>query len=205
MSDDETLAVYAAAAGTYATKFAADGARRNAEFDRFVGFIPPGGRVLDYGCGPGHWAAAFRDAGLNVDATDASPQMAATAMEKFGIEVRVEPFEALNADALYDGIWAHFSLLHATRAEFPNHLARIKRAVKPGGYILLGLKLGRGEGRDRLGRFYTYYGQDELSGLLTRAGFTPIHTRTGSEAGLSGELSDFILLTAHSNIDEAPA
>lgn len=197
MSDAETLAAYALAAERYAEAFARGEGGKTPSFDQFLPYLPAGGRVLDWGCGPGHWAARFQAAGFDVEATDASPEMAKLAKYRFGIDVRVEPFAALNAQALYDGIWAHFSLLHAPRNAFPGHLAQIARALKPRGHTLLGLKLGKGEKRDDLGRFYTFYRQEELQQMLTEAGLTLVTSRTGSEAGLTGEVSPFVILVAH--------
>ena len=144
MTDTQTLDVYADRAKDYADRFAADGASETEEFIAFTNALPPSGRVLDWGCGPGHWSAQFQRAGFDADATDASPEMAAVARERFGINVRVEPFDALDSRGQYHGIWAHFSLLHAPRADFASHLGRAMRALKPGGHLLLGLKLGDG-------------------------------------------------------------
>ncbi len=197
-NDTETIAAYTRAAQDYANGFA-----RKKDPDQvpdataFLEHVPDGGHILDLGCGPGQWAASFRDAGYSVDATDATQEMADLALERYGIEVRVEPFEALDAVAEYDGIWANFSLLHAPRADFPTHLSRIHRALRPGGALHLGMKLGSGEARDRLGRFYTYYGEGELTELVEAAGFTVTQTRHGNGEGLAGGIETFVVLTAH--------
>ncbi|GGE49183.1 class I SAM-dependent methyltransferase [Actibacterium pelagium] len=196
MTDRKTLDVYAGQAGRYAQKFATDTDKPKPTFDKFIRYIPEGGHVLDWGCGPGHWAARFAKAGFTVEATDASPEMAALARDKFGVEVRIEPFAALSAENQFDAIWAHFSLLHAPRADFPGHLDQIARALKPEGHVLLGLKLGSGEQRDKLGRFYSFYEETELRSLLADAGLKILHSHTGSEVGLSGEVSSFIIIIA---------
>ncbi len=200
MSDKETLAVYAKAAGDYAKRFARV---EDADVDQFhdltalFALLPENGLVLDLGCGPGQWAAKIRDAGYRVEAMDASPEMAELAKDRYDLDVTVAPFEALEAEGVYDGIWANFSLLHAPKADMPAHLARIHRALKPGGAFHIGTKLGEGESRDHLGRFYSYYGEDELIGLLEAAGFTVTRKRTGSAVGLAGSDDTFVILTAH--------
>lgn len=198
MTDRETLAVYARAARKYADGFAKpDDAFHEEDLAAFAALLPPGGHVHDLGCGPGMWAARLQALGFKVSASDAAPEMAAIARSDYGLDVKVAPFEALTPKARYDGIWANFSLLHARRAALPAHLARIHRALKPGGIFHIGMKLGTGENRDRLGRFYTYYGQEELSGLLEAAGFSIIRTRTGSAKGLAGTDDTFVIMAAH--------
>lgn len=198
MTDAQTLAVYEQAAEDYARGFArTKDTDQRADRASFLALVPEGGRILDYGCGPGHWAADFAAAGYQADATDATPAMARLALDRYGLQVRIEPFEALDAEALYDGIWANFSLLHSPRADLPGHLARIHRALKPKGALMLGMKLGTGAARDRLGRFYTYYTEDELRARLTEAAFTVLSARRGNGAGLAGARETFVTLTAH--------
>lgn len=153
--------------------------------------------MLDLGCGPGHWAARLCDDGYDTDALDASAQMAEHARTAYGLDVMIGTFEALETEAEYDGIWANFSLLHVPRADFPTELARIKRALKPCGTFSIGMKLGSGEGRDSLRRFYAYYGEEELRQLLTDAGFTVFRSRKGNGKGLAGAEETFVVMTAH--------
>jgi len=198
MTDRETMEVYATAAGDYANRFAqAQNSDQEADLQAFLANLPKAGHVLDLGCGPGHWAARIRDAGLTVDAMDASPEMAQLAKDNFDLDVQTIPFEDLTAQNRYDGIWANFSLLHAPRADFPNHLARIHRALRSGGCLSIGMKIGTGEHRDHLGRFYAYYGEQELRDLLTDAGFTVTRSRLGNGKGLAGSDDTFVVMTAH--------
>lgn len=199
MSDDPgTITAYGRAAQDYADGFAhKNEPDQSQDMAAFLCHVPAGGRILDWGCGPGHWAAAFRDLGYAVDATDATPEMAVLALDRFGITVRTEPFEALDAAQAYDGIWANFSLLHAPRADLPLHLRRIHTALRPGGGLHLGMKLGTGEGRDRLDRFYTYYTEDELIEHVETAGLTVVRPQCRQGRGLAGTVEPFAILTAH--------
>lgn len=198
MTDTETISVYTKAAGDYARGFAnSKNPDQDPDYAAFVAGIPAGGRILDLGCGPGHWAARFREDGFVAEATDATQAMADLALERFGITVWVETFEALKPGPIYDGIWANFSLLHATRADLPAHLTQLHSALKPGGALHLGMKLGESEGRDKLGRFYAYYDEPELLEMLTTAGFTVTRTRRGNGKGLAGGNETFLIVTAH--------
>ena len=200
MSDRETLEVYAAKAEDYAEAFLAQSP--DADLRRFMDALPPGGRVLDLGCGPGSATAFMLEAGFDVDPTDASREMAEVAKTRFGIDVRISTFDELAAQSEYDGVFANFSLLHAKKADLPRHLAAISRALKPSGTFHIGTKVGDGEKRDALGRFYAYYREDELTALLEEAGFDVIHRRFGAEAGLAGDVSPFMIFLARKTADE---
>ncbi len=194
MADKETLAVYAEKARDYADRFAA--AEPGVHLKSFMELLPEGAHILDLGCGPGNATAAMLAAGHNVEAWDASPDMAAVAAERFGIDVKVATFDMLSAKAVYDGIYANFSLLHLPKREMPRSLARIAAALKPGGLLHLGLKTGRGEKRDALGRFYAFYEEDEIIGLLHKAGLSVTSKADGKDAGLDGTVSPWIILQA---------
>jgi len=179
--DRETLDFYDGQAATYADYLATTA--RAPWLERFIAHLPEGAAVLDLGCGSGWAAARLREAGFDVVAMDASAGLAAEATARYGIEVTVAPFEALDVEGVHDAVWASFSLLHDSRAAMPGHLARIRRSLRPGGLLYLGLKEGTGEHRDGLGRLYTYFGAEEVSGLLAAAGFREVEREI--EAGRS--------------------
>lgn len=201
--DARTIAVYDSRAGDYARLVGS--AENDPDLERFLGKLAGGGRILDLGCGPGLHAAAMKARGFEVVAMDASPAMTELARRHAGIEVRDAGFADLTEVAAFDGIWANFSLLHAPRAEMPDHLARIRRALRPGGILHLGMKTGSGEGRDRLGRFYTYYSLTELQAMTEAAGFAVEEKVTGEGAGLSGEIAPWAVVLARRPMEPATA
>lgn len=193
--DKQTLAVYAARLDEYLR--VTEGLDDDPQLAAFIGALPKGVHVLDLGCGPGWAAARMAEAGLSVTATDASPEMVELAGRSPGVTARVASFDDIDEDNAYDGIWANFSLLHAPRADMPRHLAALRRALRPGGLLHIGMKTGTGEHRDALGRHYSYFTAEELHGLLTAAGFTPFSSQTGCDKGLAGSLDPWITIAAH--------
>ncbi len=196
MSDPETIRIYDDRAADYAEMTDAYNTT-DPRLTAFIAACPAAGRVLDLGCGPGAAAAKMAEAGLTVEAVDASAAMVEMAARHPGVSARQATFDDITGTATYDGIWANFSLLHAPRADFPRHLAALHHAINPGGVFLIGLKLGKGEARDRIGRLYTYYTEDELMDHLRKAGFTPSDIRHGSGAGLDGSTAPWISVIAH--------
>ncbi|WP_282153176.1 class I SAM-dependent methyltransferase [Ruegeria atlantica] len=162
----------------------------------FAEAVAPGGYVLDLGSGPGADSMFFLREGLRVRALDATPAFVEHAREN-GVDAHVGTFDDVTDTATFDGIYASFSLLHAPRKDFPRHLAAIHRALKPEGIFFLGLKLGTGEHRDDIDRYYTYFSQTEIEEALAEAGFTIDRITTGVSKGLAGSYDGFILVIAH--------
>jgi SAM-dependent methyltransferase len=198
MTDKKTIAYYDASVDEYIKMVSREAP--DADLQSFIDTIPTGGIVLDLGCGPGNSAAMMNAAGLTADATDASAEMVRSARKKFGVNATQARFDELDAVAKYDGVWANFSLLHAPRADMPANLQRIHTALKPGGYLHLGLKIGDGEKRDKLGRNYTYFQPDELKSLLIAANFKPNMdrpVRIDETMSMSGTHDPFMIVTAY--------
>ena len=61
----------------------------------------------------------------------------------------------------------------------------------------LGLKLGSGEKRDKIGRKYSYFEEHELRNILLKEKFNHISHHKGEAIGLDGESANFIILLSH--------
>jgi SAM-dependent methyltransferase len=196
MSDPETLDVYNRQADNYV-----DMMREYAVKDRlnttFINACNPNAHVLDLGCGPGHYAVLMANAGLTVDALDASHEMIARVPQADKVTAHVGVFDDIAGADLYDGIWANFSLLHAPRTDIPRHLSALHKALKPGGVFFIGMKMGVGGKRDTIGRHYEYYTKEELETLLQDAGFKPQNHWTGQAKGLDETYHSWIVIHAH--------
>jgi SAM-dependent methyltransferase len=191
-TDPDTLAFYQARAPHWVFH---SGEAHSHQLDAFLDRLMPGAAVLELGCGGGRDAARMRDRGFAVDATDATPSFITRANQAFGLGARVMAFHELDADAAYEGVWAHASLLHCPRAALPDVLARIHRALLPGGWHFASFKLGNGEGRDLLGRLHNFPPPDWLIAAYEAAGFAIEAKETYAGKASDGTQRDWIDLT----------
>jgi SAM-dependent methyltransferase len=150
--DEETLNFYRRNADAYAGWAKAPSTRLTG----FLALLPPGGSILELGCGAGNHSAKMLEAGFAVRPTDGSPEMAAAASRRLGRAVETMLFHELDELETYDGVWASACLLHVPKGELQGILGRIYRALKPEGLFYASYKVGEGDGRDRLGRYYNY-------------------------------------------------
>jgi len=197
MQDDETVNVYNTQVDAYMK--CVDMENPSYSLAQFIGKFGPNNLILDLGCGPGDSSAHMKAAGLDVDAVDASTEMVNHANDTYDLNARVATFNDITEENHYDGVWANFSLLHAPHSEFPRHLAAIHKALKPNGYFHIGAKLGTGEQRDKIGRFYSYYSEEELKQHLADAGFEVVTTELGKGKGLAGSIDPWITVLSRLN------
>ncbi len=193
-ADALTLAFYDDKAADYARQIEEKASR--APLLRFLDGLAPGAALLDFGCGAGWASTEMLARGFAVRAIDGSSGLAAQARAR-GVPAEVMLFEEFDEPGAYDGVWASFSLLHAPRAAFPGLLATLRRALRPGGRLYLGMKLGQGEHRDDLGRRYAYFSEAELRDALAAAGFEIDETETEVAPGMAGIPEPCLHVHAH--------
>ncbi|MET4272479.1 MULTISPECIES: class I SAM-dependent methyltransferase [unclassified Bradyrhizobium] len=158
--DEATLQFYRSNARSYADWAKAPSTRLRG----FLALLPSGGSILELGCGAGNHSAVMLAEGFSVRANDGSPEMAEIASQRLGHAVEAMRFEA------YDGVWASACLLHVPRDELAGILARIHRALRPSGVFYASYKMGEGDGRDSLGRYYNYASPEWLEATYASAG-----------------------------------
>ena len=124
----------------YFSIFGADQAsqRRVAMFRLLLGRIPfrPPGRLLDVGCGAGHFLALARDVGWEVAGVDPSAEACAVASQLYGLEVRNAPLE--KAD-LPEAAFQVITLINVLD-QAPNPLGLLMaahRVLRPGGVLVI--------------------------------------------------------------------
>ncbi len=145
--------------------------------DTFLSFLKKGDRILDFGCGSGRDTAYFREKGFLVDPTDGSSEMCRLASQYLGTPVTCMEFNELDADAVYDGIYASASIMHLEYDRLLEVFPKMIRAMRPGAVLYANFKYGDQDGY--LGkRYYTYMTEDRFAALLER--FPELETvRTG--------------------------
>jgi 2-polyprenyl-3-methyl-5-hydroxy-6-metoxy-1,4-benzoquinol methylase len=116
--------------------------------------VRPGGDILDAGCGSGRDTLAFRTAGYNVTAFDASPEMCRMARQYAKTNVIHMTFQEVVWRHAFDGIWACASLLHVPQVELYEVLRRLFNALRSSGVLYASFKHGSGK-RTVDGRSFT--------------------------------------------------
>lgn len=111
----------------------------------FLAHLPPGGRILEAGCGVGRDSRAFKDLGFDVTAFDGSARMVEMARTVTGLPVQMMDFRDIPWRREFDGVWANACLLHVPLADLPAVVGRLGQALVPGGVFYMSFKYGRSE------------------------------------------------------------
>lgn len=164
-----TLDYYAKNASAYATQ--APGDDFKAQRDQFMKSLPDGFHILELGCGGGHDARAFLDAGFQVTALDGSTELAKEAEKRIGQRVVVMDFADLNYREEFEAIWASASLLHVPSDDLPAVLRKVANALRSKGVIMASFKEGAEDWTDHMGRSFCAMDSSLLKSLFTDAGF----------------------------------
>ena len=135
------------------------------------------GPVLDLGCGPGHLTDHLRTRGVDATGIDMVPEFIAHARATHPAGTyRLGSLDDLAVpDHSVAGILAWYSLIHLPPADLDRVLAEFRRAMVPGGPLVVGIFVG-----DEVGAFdhkvATAYRWpvDEFSARLRRAGFAEV-------------------------------
>lgn len=192
--DDDTLQFYRRNAEAYAQR---EITSRHARLTKFLALLPPGGAILELGCGAGGDSAQMRARGYDVTPTDGSPEMAEVASRRLGCPVKTLLFHDLDAVEAYDGVWANACLLHVPRDQLANVLSLIRRALKPGGAFYASYKAGESDGRDTLNRYYNYPTEDWLRAIYAQAGaWRDLSIETGEVRGFDDAMAEMLFVLA---------
>jgi SAM-dependent methyltransferase len=133
-------------------------------------------RLLEFGTGPGRDAVAFRGEGFAVSGVDLSPEHVRICRSA-GIDAYVTSVHRLPfAEGGFDAGWTMSTLLHVPDTEFDSALLEIRRVLRPGAPLAVGVW----GGSDREGpsakdtihppRFFSTRSDERLQQMLGRHG-----------------------------------
>lgn len=159
MSHNETLEYYNKNAESFVYGTINVNLRETQEI--FLKYIPPHGRILDFGCGSGRDAKYFHTKDFEVDAVDGSEELCKLAAEYSGINVKQMLFSDLDVVEEYDGIWACSSILHLSSSELRDVFLKMLKALKNDGIIYTSFKYGEYEGM-RNSRYFIDFTETSL-------------------------------------------
>lgn len=153
------------------------------EIENYLAMVPPGGSILDLGCGPGHKSAFFAARGYETTGIDLSEEMIAIAKR----DVQNATFEVRDMYALsgigrpFDSVFACASLLHIPKQDVHLIMSSIVSILNPGGTCYISVKEKK-EGKPdeavatesdygyEYSRFFSYFTADELRTYIKGAG-----------------------------------
>lgn len=149
--------------------------------EEFVASVS-GKRILDVGCGTGRDGLIFKKSGLSPTCLDASRAMLKLVSAKGLPAVQGDFCQLPFGESTFDGAWAYTSLLHVPKSGIDGVLSELRRVLKPGGILGLGLIKGSGEKyqdfkNDGNVRLFSYYDSEELHDLLEMNGFEVVDTK----------------------------
>jgi len=147
--------------------------------DRFAASVCDAGPACDMGCGPGQVAHYLHERGVQVCGVDLSPAMVERARSLTpGVEFRQGDMMALDApDGAWAGIAAFYSIIHIPRGDMAQALGELRRALRPGGLLLLAFHLGDDTIHlddwwdQKVCVDFFFFRSAEMEGYLTSAGF----------------------------------
>ncbi|MBC7278933.1 class I SAM-dependent methyltransferase [Nocardioides sp.] len=145
------------------------------------------GRLLDAGCGPGHWSQELTAQGVReVVGLDASAEFIKAARERFpAIAFQQADLAAIPLeDHSVGGILAWYSIIHTPPTDLPAILSEFARVLSPGGSALIGYFDGEpGEAFDHAVHTAYYWSAKALEELLAEHGFVVERTSTRQDQG----------------------
>jgi SAM-dependent methyltransferase len=151
-----------------------------AAFDGWLAQLPPGGHILDAGCGHGQPVIArLLEKGFQVTGSDFSLEMLRRASQQFPqVDFIQKATTRITSQASFDGICSFNSMLYLDPIDLLHSLKRLHDALKPGGLLFL---YAFDSGPDWRGEPFSHrlsqwmwswhYGMQEAANLLEEHGY----------------------------------
>ena len=141
------------------------------ELEEFCKLVINFGHILDFGCGSGWASHYFLNQNYFVTALDASKELLSTIEENDDLKKLHTDFSNIEFKNKFDGIWASFSLQHVPKVQIPKILLLLNDSLKSKAHIYIGIHEGKKICRDKFGRLYCYFQEQEIRDLLEKSNF----------------------------------
>lgn len=169
--------------------------------NKFLKYLEAGGFILDAGCGSGRDSVVFKQLGYHVTAMDASPEICKEAEKVLGQRVLCKPFEELNDEKKYNGVWACASLLHVSKEDMGEVLHRLGHALKDDGILYASFKHGDEE-KIVNGRLFNNYDEKSVNILINENGFKVLEIFTTQDVREERREEKWVNVIGMKKIDE---
>lgn len=168
--------------------------------DKFLAALPPRGRVLDVGCGPGIFSKYMSKKGFDVTGIDFSTEMLKIARNRVP-KVKFQFMDMRKLDFpqnFFDGLLVAYSLIHIPSAQTLKTLGGFFRVLKPGGTLMVIALVGEPDRTvdEPLGgnvkMFVNFFTKVTIATALEKAGFGVFYLEEKSNPDLDS-FSDKII------------
>lgn len=159
--------------------------------EEFFMYLNPRSQILDLGCGPGQVSKIFSEAKHSVTCLDFSEEMLKIAAKEVPnasfVLGDIRELGNIFYPKSFDGVWACSSLLHMSKKEIPEVFNQVREVMRDNGIFYVSVKEGEGEKDiidkryNNLSRHFSYFQFMELSDLLVKSKFKPIHSSSTIE------------------------
>lgn len=154
---------------------------------KFMRLLQPNSKVLDIGCGPGHYSQLFSENGFNVKGIDLSESMVAIA-KRMNPHIEFEVMDMQNmvfSENSFDALWLCSSFPHIHKSEAIQTLKGFHNVLTENGIIFVNAIIGdlefRIESKSEMGNEYNsegryfqwYKDSKEFEDIVQNAGFIP--------------------------------